>query len=213
MTYIFLDESGDLGFNLNKSGTSENFIITFFVIKNKKPFDNIVKKTLAKMNKVERKSIQGVLHSYKLLPRRRKKLLKSILEYDFKLMVIRLNKSKVYTHLHNEKQVVYNYITNILLNRILDKKLIDTDQKVHLIASRRETNKFLNSNFKNYLKNKAQKNHSIDIDINIALSNQEKCLQIVDLISWSYFRHIEHKDSSYYNIIKEMMEEEVILFQ
>lgn len=213
MTYIFLDESGDLGFNLNKSGTSENFIITFFVIKNKKPFDSIVKKTLAKMNKVERKSIQGVLHSYKLLPRRRKKLLKSILEYDFKLMVIRLNKSKVYTHLHNEKQVVYNYITNILLNRILDKKLIDTDQKVHLIASRRETNKFLNSNFKNYLKNKAQKNHSIDIDINIALSNQEKCLQIVDLISWSYFRHIEHKDSSYYNIIKEMMEEEVILFQ
>jgi hypothetical protein len=213
MTYIFLDESGDLGFNLNKSGTSENFIITFFVIKNKKPFDSIVKKTLAKMNKVERKSIQGVLHSYKLLPRRRKKLLKSILEYDFKLMVIRLNKSKVYTHLHNEKQVVYNYITNILLNRILDKKLIDTDQKVHLIASRRETNKFLNSNFKNYLKNKAKKNHSIDIDINIALSNQEKCLQIVDLISWSYFRHIEHKDSSYYNIIKEMMEEEVILFQ
>jgi len=213
MTYIFLDESGDLGFNLNKSGTSENFIITFFVIKNKKPFDNIVKKTLAKMNKVERKSIQGVLHSYKLLPRRRKKLLKSILEYDFKLMVIRLNKSKVYTHLHNEKQVVYNYITNILLNRILDKKLIDTDQKVHLIASRRETNKFLNSNFKNYLKNKAQRTHSIDIDINIALSNQEKCLQIVDLISWAYFRHIEHKDSSYYNIIKEMMEEEVILFQ
>jgi hypothetical protein len=213
MTYIFLDESGDLGFNINKSGTSKNFIITFFVIKNKKPFNNIVKKTLAKMNKVERKSIQGVLHSYKLLPRRRKKLLKSILEYDFKLMVIRLNKSKVYTHLHNEKQVIYNYITNILLNRILDKKLIDTDQKVHLIASRRETNKFLNSNFKNYLKNKAQKKHSIDIDINIALSNQEKCLQIVDLISWSYFRHIEHKDSSYYNIIKEMMEEEVILFQ
>jgi hypothetical protein len=213
MTYIFLDESGDLGFNLNKSGTSENFIITFFVIKNKKPFDNIVKKTLAKMNKVERKSLQGVLHSYKLLPRRRKKILKSILEYDFKLMVIRLNKSKVYTHLHNEKQVVYNYITNILLNRILDKKLIDTDQKVNLIASRRETNKFLNSNFKNYLKNKTQKNHSVDIDINIALSNKEKCLQIVDLISWSYFRHVEHKDSSYYNIIKETMKEEVVLFQ
>jgi hypothetical protein len=202
-----------LGFNLNKSGTSENFIITFFVIKNKKPFDNIVKKTLAKMNKVERKSLQGVLHSYKLLPRRRKKILKSILEYDFKLMVIRLNKSKVYTHLHNEKQVVYNYITNILLNRILDKKLIDTDQKVNLIASRRETNKFLNSNFKNYLKNKTQKNHSVDIDINIALSNKEKCLQIVDLISWSYFRHVEHKDSSYYNIIKETMMEEVVLFQ
>ena len=213
MTYIFLDESGDLGFNLNKSGTSKNFIITFFVIKNKKPFDNIVKKTLAKMNKVERKSLQGVLHSYKLLPRRRKKILKSILEYDFKLMVIRLNKSKVYTHLHNEKQVVYNYITNILLNRILDKKLIDTDQKVNLIASRRETNKFLNSNFKNYLKNKTQNNHSVDIDINIALSNKEKCLQIVDLISWSYFRHVEHKDSSYYNIIKETMKEEVVLFQ
>jgi hypothetical protein len=202
-----------LGFNLNKSGTSENFIITFFVIKNKKPFDNIVKKTLAKMNKVERKSLKGVLHSYKLLPRRRKKILKSIIEYDFKLMVIRLNKSKVYTHLHNEKQVVYNYITNILLNRILDKKLIDTDQKVNLIASRRETNKFLNSNFKNYLKNKTQKNHSVDIDINIALSNKEKCLQIVDLISWSYFRHVEHKDSSYYNIIKETMMEEVVLFQ
>jgi FAD synthase len=65
-------------------------------------------------------------------------------------MCIYLNKKKVYTKLQDEKHVLYNYVTNILLDRIFTKKLLK-GKDFKFIASRRETNKFLNENFKEYL--------------------------------------------------------------
>lgn len=45
MAYIFLDESGDLGFNFNKKGTSKFFLITFlFVAGSNKAITKIVRK-------------------------------------------------------------------------------------------------------------------------------------------------------------------------
>ena len=43
---------------------------------------------------------------------------------DISVMVIRLNKKKVYTRLQDEKAVLYNYITNTLLDRIITKNLL-----------------------------------------------------------------------------------------
>ena len=72
-------------------------------------------------------------------------------------MTIYLNKLKVYTRLQDEKQILYNYVTNILLDRIITKKLVDKTKRIHLIASRRETNKFLNENFKKLFNEPSQK--------------------------------------------------------
>lgn len=44
-------------------------------------------------------------------------------------MTILLNKRKVYTRLQDEKVVLYNYVTNILLDRIFTKRLLpDSDR-------------------------------------------------------------------------------------
>jgi len=52
MAYIFLDESGDLGFNFKKKGTSDFFIITFlFLDESKKSLEKIVKRTHSELNK------------------------------------------------------------------------------------------------------------------------------------------------------------------
>ena len=127
-------------------------------------------------------------------------------------MTIYLNKLKVYTRLQDEKQILYNYVTNILLDRIITKKLVDKTKKIHLIASRRETNKFLNENFKNYLTNQARNNYRVDIKIEVKTPYEEKGLQAVDFISWAIFRKYEYGDDSYYNIIKEKIVEENSLF-
>ena len=127
-------------------------------------------------------------------------------------MTIYLNKLKVYTRLQDEKQILYNYVTNILLDRIITKKLVDKTKRIHLIASRRETNKFLNENFTNYLTNKARNNYRVDIKIEIKTPYEEKGLQAVDFISWAIFRKYEYGDDSYYNIIKEKIVEENSLF-
>lgn len=213
MAYIFLDESGDLGFNFDKNKTSKYFIVTFLFVKEKTILERIIKKIFKGFSKMEVKNHNGVLHAYKEKPRTRQKLLNLFREKDMSnVIIIYLNKKKVYTKLQDEKHVLYNYITNILLDRVYTKKLIPTDEKIFLIASRRETNKFLNQNFSTYLKDQVKNNHKIDIEIEIKSPTQEKSLQIVDMLSWAVFRKYEHNDESYYNLFKQDIVEENSLF-
>ena len=123
-----------------------------------------------------------------------------------------LNKAKVYTKLKEEKHVLYNYIVNILLDRIMSKKLVDIKTQIKLIASKRETNKFLNENFKEYLQKQVRGNHKLRISVEIKRPTEEKSLQAVDFASWAIFRKYEHGDDSYYNLIKEKIIEESPLF-
>ena len=211
MSYIFLDESGDLGFDFKKAGTSEYFIITILFVDNHRPIEKIVKKIHSTLKK-KHKQKGGVLHSYHESPTTRKRMLKHLNEKGIKIMTICLNKSKVYTKFHNQKDVLYNYVTNILLNRIYNKKLIPIDKDITLIASRKETNKFLNSNFKEYLKNQIKENHKTNITIEIKTPYEEKCLQAVDFLSWAIFRKYQYKDDSYYKIIHPKIFEENSLF-
>jgi len=127
-------------------------------------------------------------------------------------MTIYLNKAKVYTKLQEEKSVLYNYVANILLDRIYARKTIPIDKQVELIASRRETNRFLNENFKDYLSSKIRSTYKINLQILIKSPAQEKSLQAVDFISWAIFRKYEYGDDSYYKIIKSRIKEENPLF-
>lgn len=213
MAYIFIDESGDLGFNFKKKKTSQYFVIAFIFTKDKGPLEKIIKKVFKGFTKEEVKNHGGVLHAYKESPKTRQKLLSMFHEKkDADVITIYLNKKKVYTKLQDEKHVLYNYVTNILLDRVCTKKLVPIDEKVTVVASRRETNKFLNANFSSYIKNQAKNNHKLDIEIDILSPSQEKSLQIADMISWAIFRKYEHGDASYYNLIKQEIVEENPLF-
>lgn len=211
MAYIFLDESGDLGFNFRKSKTSKIFIVTCLFTENKKSIEQIVKKTHSELKKKYKRRV-GVLHAVKEQPITRQRLLKRLCGKDCSIMTIYLNKNKVYTKLQDEKQVLYNYVTNILLDRIYSKRLITVRGKIIIVASRRETNKFLNDNFKNYLNNQAKNRYQADIDIVIKTPYEEKSLQAVDFVSWAIFRKYEHSDESYYNVIKNKIAEENPLY-
>jgi len=83
---------------------------------------------------------------------------------------------------------------------------------VEIIASRKETNKFLNENFKSYLNNQIRDRYKIDVLIQIKTPHQEKSLQAVDFVSWAIFRKYEYGDDIYYNIIKNKVVEENPLF-
>jgi hypothetical protein len=212
MAYIFLDESGDLGFSFSKKKTSQYFIVTFLFVKEKGPIEKIVKKIFEGFTKKEIKFHHGVLHCFRETPKTRIKLLEALTEKDISIISIYLNKRKVYTRLQDEKHVLYNYITNILLDRVYTKKLIPLKMPIKLIASKRETNKFLNENFKMYLEGQLENTHKIKINVEIKSPHEEKCLQVIDFICWSIFRWREHGDESYRNIIKKKIVEESPLF-
>jgi len=182
MAYIFLDESGDLGFDFSKKRTTKFFIITVLFSQTKRPIEKCVRNIHRNLRK-KYKKIHGVLHATSEEPVIRQRMLKKLATKDCVLMVIYLNKSRVYTKLQNEKAVLYNYVTNILLDRIVTKKLISIKGTIHLIASKRETNKFLNENFSSYLKSKTRINHELDLHVDIKTPTQEKALQAVDFAS------------------------------
>lgn len=212
MAYIFLDESGDLGFDFKKKGTSDFFVVTFlFVDGSKKIIEKIVKNTHAQLSRKIKRRI-GVLHATNEKPVTRQRLLKKLVASDCSIMSIYLNKKKVFTKLQDEKQVLYNYVTNILLDRIYTKKVVTNNKEIELIASRRETNKFLNENFKDYLNNQVKSNHDGKMKVSIKTPSEEKSLQAVDFVSWAIFRKYEKGEDSYYNIIKNKIIEESPLF-
>lgn len=212
MSYIFLDESGDLGFDWSKSKTSKYFIITALFTVKKTNLDKIVKRVFKSFSKKEIRRHKSVLHSYNELPKTRIKLLKMLATEDVSVITIYLNKKKVYTDLKNERHVLYNYVANILLDRIFTKKLIPITGKIELIASRRETNKFLNLNFKNYLEQQARQKHQLNLKVEIRQLHEDKSLQIVDFVCWTIFRKYEHSDDSYIEIIKSKIVQENPLF-
>lgn len=153
-----------------------------------------------------------ILHAYHEKPVTRIRLLRCLAEKDVSIVTIILNKRKVYTRLREEKAVLYNYVTNILLDRIFTRKLIPAAGKIELIAERRETNKFLNVNFKDYLERQVTNKHGVDMKVEIRTPFEEKSLQAVDFASWAIFRKYEQGDDYYYKVIKGIIVDENPLF-
>jgi hypothetical protein len=204
-----MDESGDLGFDFSRRGTSRFFVITFLCCERKRPIEKCVKKVHGGLRKKYRRI--GTLHAYREEPATRRRLL-SLLAQDCWIMTILLNKRKVYTQLQDEKAVLYNYVTNILLDRVSSKRLLPGSDRFEIVASQKETNRFLNQNFASYLTSQMAKNHRISVTIAIRTPAHERVLQAVDFVSWAVFRKYERGERTYYDIIRKRIVEENALF-
>ncbi len=58
MSYIFMDESGELGFDFKKEKTSKFFVVTFIFTKDKNTLNKIVKKSLKIFLRIKLRNIQ-----------------------------------------------------------------------------------------------------------------------------------------------------------
>jgi hypothetical protein len=209
MLKIFFDESGDLGFS---DGSSKWFTVAIVLtLKHRK-----VEKCIKKVHKGLRKKYKkvSVLHAYNEQPITRKRILQGLNELDdIQILSVILNKEKVHTGLREQKQILYNYVTNILLDRLNNSNVLNNQRSIEICFHQRETNKVLNVNFLNYLNNGTQNWQQENVQIKIKKSHDEKCLQAVDFVSWAIFRKYEQNDYDYYNIIKEKIISENFLFK
>lgn len=208
MVYIFLDESGDLGF---KKKSSKWFLITIVLTNDHRKIENIVKKVHKNLSKKYKRV--GELHAYHSQASVKMKILDKLAsETDLKVLCVILNKRKVYIDLKNQKNYLYNYTANILLDRLRNKKVINTTESIELYIDQKDTNKNFRENFEVYLKSNLKKWGNRQINIKIKPSHTVKCLQAVDFISWAIFRKYELGDYEYYERIKEKIIGENLLF-
>ena len=212
MAYIFLDESGDLGFDFGKQRTSKYFLVTVLFTDQKRPIEKLIRKIHSGLRK-KFKMRTSTLHAAKEEPANIIRVCRGLSEKNCKIMTIYLDKSRVYTDLRDEKHILYNYIVNILLDRIMNRRLISKKDGITLVASKRETNKFLNQNFHDYLCRQLKNNHDADLKVEVKTPAEEKCLQAADIASWSIFRKYEYADDSYYQLLKPIIVEENTLYK
>lgn len=208
MIYIFLDESGDLGFS---ERSSRWFVLTIALTNNHRRVEKCVKKVHRGLKNKFKKVKE--LHAYHSNDITRKRILKQLSEIDdLQVHCIVLNKKKVYVDLRNQKNYLYNYTANILLDRLYSKNNFKNDEQVLVYIDQRETNKFLKKNFEKYLTEGLIKRGSNGFKIRIKPSHTEKCLQAVDFVSWAIYRKYEHGDYEYYEIIKNKIISEGLLY-
>lgn len=148
MAYIFLDESGDLGFKLKSSNW---FLFTIVLTNDHRKIEKCIKTVHRNLSKKYKRV--GELHAYHAQPEVRKKLLSNLNQInDLKILCIILNKKKVYVDLQKQKNYLYNYTANILLDRLHKKNIININEPIELFIDQKDTNKFIRENFEKYLK-------------------------------------------------------------
>lgn len=208
MAYIFLDESGDLGF---KKSSSKWFLFTIAMTNEARALERAVKKVWRPLKRKHKKL--GELHASHEKDITRKRVLRHLSEVaDFKVLCVILNKQKVYVDLQNQKNYLYNYTANILLDRLHTKEVLEPKESVHLFVDRKDTKKRLRENFIDYLTSSMKKRRDGQFAVELHSSHENKSLQAVDFISWAIFRKYESGDYAFYDIIKSKITDERLLF-
>jgi len=199
MTYIYFDESGDLGFDFSKQGTSKHLIVVFMIVNDQRPIFSTVKKIFKTLPLARKIKNNGILHAHHEKSITIKRMLSTLSMKNIKIATIRLDKRKLLI-LSNPNEV-YTNIVIALLNKLYANGYIDNTEDIKLIASRRNTSKYLNNQFSENVVNKIPRDSLLDVCIE--KPSNDKCLQAVDFISWAFWQMYEKGDSTYYNIISE----------
>lgn len=208
MLYLYLDESGDLGFDFVTKKPSKFFTMTVLVLKGQdknRILINAVKHTLKrKLRKKKLLKTSGCeLKGSNVSIEVKKYFYEQIKGVDFKLYALTLNKKRVYQALMKEKERIYNYIARLILDKI---DFNCAEIRVNLILDKSKGKSEI-ADFNSYVFRQIQAkiDPKIPLDIVHALSHENLGLQAVDLFSWGIFRKYERKDVEWFKIFSAKM--------
>ena len=208
MAYIFLDESGDLGFNFKKKKTSRYFIVTLLYTERKEPLEKIVKNIFRGSRQIGKPHRMNVLHAYKESRITKERFLKHLNELDVCIYSLSIDKKDIPRSKRLCIHGLYNSAVSKLVCILLDGHSGHANESVHVIASQRETNASLNTDFLEYVQ-KSLDRYNKNISIILASPAKEKGLQVVDMASWAIYQKYEYEDSNYYDLISKKIHQEV----
>lgn len=200
---VFVDESGDLGFN---ERSSDYFIIGFLVANYPERIKHDIRRLLKSLNMKRRQKITEFKFSTDR-DETRHKMLNLITKHDIDAGSIIIRKAAVKAHLRDNKSMLYNFlVADHIVQAILSSYENATHVNLHLDVSMSKNSR---QEFSNYFSNKMQWSRS-DRKINQSISNsvshdyshQEPCIQAADYLAGSLYQLFEHNDSRYFDMIK-----------
>lgn len=200
MLYLYLDESGDLGFDFFTKKPSKYFTITVMLVhgmENRKRIAKAIKRTLHnKLLQKQRIELKGSKQSIEV----KQYFYRQTESVPFELYALTLNKRRVYDYLFQKKDRVYNFIARKVLDVI---PFADASVRVSLVIDRSKSKKEIRE-FDDYLIRQltGKIEPPIPLDIDHHLSHEDLPLQAVDLFSWGIFRKYEKNDREWFDFFK-----------
>ena len=206
--YIYLDESGDLGFDFKKKGTSKHFLITVLLTREPKKIANCIKHLKEDALQKKYKKIPEIKfnNSPEVF---RKRVIQKLSAQEIFILVFCLNKIKIVNKLHDKKDKVYNYVTGLLFDKILNAT--NPDEELIMTVDKVKVGKIQMEDFNFYLGLKlfmaGQQDRKLKV-IHVD-SQKDRCIQAVDFISGSIFRKYEFRNLNLYDLIRSKIISEV----
>ena len=203
MLYLYLDESGDLGFDFVNKKPSAFFTICVLAIKgrdNDRALTKAVRAVLRRRhflrNNKESSELKGNTTSADI----KKTFYKKAGPIDFKLYSVTLNKKRVYQYLALDKDRTYNYIARLALEHVNFKdaavRVIMTVDKSKSRSGVVVFNDYIVSQIKSFI------DPLVPLDILHINSQESPGLQAADMFAWGIFRKYEKADSEWFNVFK-----------
>lgn len=192
ISYVYIDESGDLG-----PFGSKYFTVVALTTKNPINLSRIIKRLRQKKLKKTIKQLSEI-KANNSDRRVREYILKSVGKTDSDISVVVVEKNKILQHLFNTKNKLYNYFCGLLIKR-LDLNC----KKLFIVIDKKHTNSLLQEDFNQYIERKLKEKYD-DISVNIVHEDSYKSneLQVVDFIVWSIQRKFNAQDDYYYKLIE-----------
>jgi hypothetical protein len=204
--YVYLDESGDLGFG---QGGTKYFTIAFVTTEDPVAFRRCIKKVKIKYHVPREVELKGSTTKKAI----KEDLLKRFLNVDIEIHAITVKKANVEPKLRRDTNILYNYMAGLsLVERILEEPV---NARVIIIVDRRVISITSGFNFNEYLRYKIWYEggrQDIDLEIHHLDSHRVDVIQGIDIICNSIFRKYNSNNNSLFNIIRDKVKTDKRLF-
>lgn len=206
MWYLYLDESGDLGFDFVNKKPSKFFTITIIAFRGTETNQKLIKAVeLTLHRKINFKKDKKQVLELKASQTNsdiKKYLFEKIKTIPFSVYSMTLNKRRIYNPLTTKKDRVYNWISRTVLDQIPFGK--DKNTRIQFMIDKskgklgiKEFNEYILSNLK------ARIHPEVQIDIYHWDSKETKVLQIADMFCWGIYQEYENNNNEWVNLFKD----------
>ncbi len=191
LKYLYLDESGDLGFS---SGSSKFLVISALMVADYRELDRIIKNMRRNKFKKELRKASEI-KANKSSPELKKYMIKKLNEVPETLgFHTILKKDRLQSrYLRENKDKLYNYIAGILARNIVIDRF-----DVEIRVDKSKGKQVLRDDFNEYFVNHLREGSTIGkIEIHHSGSESFSGLQFADLLAWSIYQKYSTHNNEY----------------
>lgn len=199
--FIFIDESGDTG---NGEKSSRHFLLAAVICRNQKPLIKLVSSIRRRLQKKYRNIHE--LHAYRSPDTLRRQVVRKLVDIPgIELAVFIFKKSKQ----KKEKQSFYISCASQAIVALFHHYEATSISPLEILFDQRDTKRSLREELIQTIKNTISEN--VSAKVSVVPSYASAGIQVVDFIAWAIFRKYEHRNTEYYDIIKDYLVIEKIL--